>query len=80
MMVATSAEQVATYYSQAYHKLYKRTPKDLRILDGEWVVVNGARMRVIELEYLAAQLQREYTQGIEKKRSMVRRLLNWFQQ
>ncbi len=52
----------------------------LRAVDNDWVIVNGARMRVNELEYLTRQLQQEYTQGLEKKKSMVLRLLNWFKQ
>lgn len=79
-MVGVSAEHVIMSYAQAYQRLYQRTPKDLRILDHEWVIVNGARMRVVELEYLTLQLQREYNQGMERKRTVVQRLLNWFKQ
>lgn len=79
-MVGVGAEHTLHSYSQAYQRLYKRTPKDLRMIDHEWVIVNGARMRVMELEYLTLQLQREYNQGIERKRTVVQRLLNWFKQ
>lgn len=71
-------EKVAAHYTEAYEKLYKRTPRDLRVLDNEWVIVNGARMRVAELEYLTRQLQQEYNQGLEQRRGVVLRLLNWF--
>jgi hypothetical protein len=75
-----SAERALTGYAEAYHQLYNRTPNDLHAVDNDWVVVNGARMRVNELEYVTRQLQQEYTQGIAHKKSMVLRLLNWFKQ
>jgi hypothetical protein len=75
-----TAEQAMILYSNAYMKLYNRRPKDLRALDNGWVIVNGARMRVTELDYLTTQLVREYNQGLEQKRSIVNRLLNWFKQ
>ncbi len=74
----SSSEKAMLHYTDAYQKLYKRQPKDLRALDQEWVIVNGARMRVTELEYLTHQLQQEYKQGIAEKRGMVNRLLSWF--
>ncbi len=72
------ADQVLTHYVEAYQKLYNRMPKDLRALDNEWVVVNGARMRVAELEYLTQQLQQEYQAGLEQKKNIVARLVKWF--
>jgi hypothetical protein len=72
------SEKAMVHYTDAYSKLYNRLPKDLRALDHEWVIVNGARMRVSELEYLTHQLQQEYKQGLTEKRSMVHRLLGWF--
>ncbi|NDJ62576.1 MAG: hypothetical protein GYB67_15720 [Chloroflexi bacterium] len=75
-----SAEQAVFSYAEAYRKLYNRTPRDLRAVDNDWVIVNGARMRVTELEYLTQQLQQEYRQGIEQKRNLVTRLINWFKQ
>lgn len=76
-MIVSHPEKVIDHYADAYRKLYKRTPKDLQILDNDWVIVNGARMRVAELEYLTKQLQQEYTQGLVEKRNVVMRLLNW---
>ncbi len=67
-------------YAEAYQKLYRRMPKDLRALDNNWVVVNGARMRVSELEYLTKQLQQEYVQSLDERRGLVNRLLRWFKQ
>jgi hypothetical protein len=75
-----SSEKAMIHYAEAYQKLYKRTPKDLRALDSNWVVVNGARIRVSELEYLTKQLQQEYMQSRAEQRSIVNRLLNWFKQ
>lgn len=74
-----SSEKALIHYSEAYHRLYNRQPKDLRALDNGWVIVNGARMRLSELEHLTVQLQREYNQGREEKRGIVMRLLKWFQ-
>ena len=75
-----SSEKAMMHYAEAYQKLYKRMPKDLRALDNNWVMVNGARMRVSELEYLTKQLQQEYAQSVAHQRSIVNRLLNWFKQ
>ena len=71
-------EKVMHNYVEAYTKLYNRHPTDLRALDEEWVVVNGARMRVSELVYLTGQLQQEYRQAMNQKRNMVKRLISWF--
>ncbi len=77
-MATLPAEEVVTYYAKAYQKLYNRTPRDLEVLNDDWVIVNGARMRVSELEYLTNQLQQEYARGIEERRSVIKRLVNWF--
>ena len=79
-MMEQTAEQSMVLYSNAYLKLYNRRPKDLRALDNGWVIVNGARMQVSELDYLITQLMREYSQGVEQKRRIVNRLLKWFKQ
>ncbi len=78
MAMALPSEKVIDHYAEAYRKLYNRTPKDLEVIDSDWIVVNGARMRVAELEYLTQQLQQEYAQGISEKRNMVMRLVRWF--
>jgi hypothetical protein len=75
--VNLSAEQVMTHYAEAYRQLYNRLPRELRALDNNWVIVNGARMRVTELEYLTQQLQQEYKQGLPERRSVVLRLVKW---
>ena len=76
--MAVSSEQAMISYAEAYERLYKRIPRDLRAIDGNWVVVNGARMSVTELEYLTQQLQLEYRQGIADRRGVVSRLIKWF--
>lgn len=76
-MEVISAHQAMQHYAQAYERLYNRAPRDLRALDQEWVVVNGARMRAIELEHLTRQLQLEYSQSLAQKKSVVMRLLKW---
>ncbi len=72
-----SPDKVMSNYAQAYQKLYNRMPKDLRLLDHEWVIVNGARMRVTELEYLTRQILQEYNQTLGQKRTIVSRLIQW---
>lgn len=71
-------EQAMQRYTDAYRRLYKRAPREMRRLDEHWVVVNGSRIRVDELEYLTAQLERECGHEVEERRSIVNRLLKWF--
>ncbi|NDJ77652.1 MAG: hypothetical protein GYB65_15480 [Chloroflexi bacterium] len=71
-------EKAMARYLEVYLALYQREPKELRDLGDEWVLVNGARMRVDELENLAAELSREYQQVLSNKRSIVKKLMNWF--
>jgi len=71
-------EKAMAQYLQVYLSLYQRKPKELRDLGNNWVLVNGARMSVEELENLTSELNREYQQVLINKRSMVKKLLNWF--
>lgn len=71
-------DKVIAHYTEAYQKLYNRNPRDLEIIDNEWIIVNGARMRVAELEYLTKQLQLEYNQSKIEKRNILNRLITWF--
>ncbi len=73
-------DRVIAQYAEAYQKLYKRLPRDIQNLDNGWVIVNGARMRISELEYLTLQLQQEINQDLLKRRNVVTRLLKWFKQ
>jgi len=74
---AIHPNSIVESYVLAYQKLYKRHPKELRLLDEDWVIVNGARMRLSELAYLTTHLQKEYSQGLMDKRGALRRLINW---
>ena len=75
-----TAEQAMHGYASAYQKLYKRLPRDLRALDGTWIVVNGARIQAAELQFLTVRLEQEYAQAQEQKRSLVNRMIRWFKQ
>jgi hypothetical protein len=75
-----TSEQAIHIYTDAYNKLYKRQPKDIRVLDRDWVVVNGARMRVTELEFMTHQLEQEYRKATEGKKNVVLRLISWLKQ
>ncbi|MEL7435104.1 MAG: hypothetical protein AAFN11_14250 [Chloroflexota bacterium] len=56
-MASIQATTLAMHrYAEAYEKLYNRRPRDLRAVDDNWVIVNGARMPVTELELLTHQL------------------------
>ncbi|HVO71978.1 MAG TPA: hypothetical protein VMT24_18140 [Aggregatilineaceae bacterium] len=65
-------------YLDIYQSLYKRAPSELRDLGGQWILVNGARMTVQELDDLTNQLHRELQQEQARKRNLVKRLLAWF--
>jgi hypothetical protein len=71
-------EKVMTRYLEIYHALYRRTPSELRDLGNNWVLVNGARMTLEELDQLTGQLQHELEQEQIRKRNIVKRLLAWF--
>jgi hypothetical protein len=65
-------------YQNIYLSLYGRHPRELRDLGNTWVLVNGARMPVSELENLTDELHKEYQQVLANKRNLVKKLLNWF--
>ena len=48
------------------------------MLNAEWVVVNGARMHVNDLIGLTTQLYAEYKRTEAKKKSLVGRLIGFF--
>ncbi len=73
-----NTEKAMAKYLEIYQSLYRRAPTELRDLGGDWVLVNGARMSLVELEQLTEQLQRELQQEQNRKRSLVKRLLTWF--
>jgi hypothetical protein len=71
-------QQIINLYTQVYRQLYKKTPRDLSLLDNGRVIVNGAQMHISELEYLTRQLQLEYHQQTAARRNVVGRLIGWF--
>lgn len=75
--MSSFAEQVINQYKQAYQQLYNRTPQYLYVLDDEWVIVNGARMRATELQYVVQRLNEEYRQERAKQQSVIHRLISW---
>ncbi len=80
LMESVQPQQTLHQYARAYQQVYKALPRELRIIGDGWVCVNGARMRVVELEYLAQQLEFEHQQHLqrEERRSVVQRLIRWF--
>jgi len=72
-------ERSMAHYLEIYKTLYKRVPTELRDLGNNWVQVNGARMTITELEYLTIQLQSELIQERSQRKSIVNRLLRFFQ-
>lgn len=78
MAQLSTSENVMHNYAMAYEKLYNRRPRDLRAVDNDWVIVNGARMQISELEHLTRQLQLEYRQSVGNRRNVVSRLIKWF--
>ncbi len=73
-----NVEKAMARYLEIYQALYRRTPSELRDLGSNWVLVNGARMTVEELDMLTEQLQKELQQEQSRRRNIVKRLLNWF--
>jgi hypothetical protein len=76
--VGVNTEKSMARYLEIYQSLYRRAPSELRDLGGDWVLVNGARMTLTELDQLTEQLQRELQQEQARKRNLVKRLLTWF--
>jgi len=74
------AQSAMKRYQQAYRKLYQRDPRELRDLGTGWVLVNGARMQVNELDRLTDQMQSEYRQIVAQKRNVIERLLSWLRE
>ncbi len=72
-----NVEKAMARYLDIYQALYRRTPSELRDLGSNWVLVNGARMTVEELDQLTEQLQKELQQEQSRRRSIVKRLLSW---
>jgi hypothetical protein len=73
-----AAEQAIIKYAEAHERLYRRPPRGVRVLNQEWVIVNGAQIRVSELQHLTRQLTLEFEQSMAQRKSIVLRLLRFF--
>ena len=76
-MSSLQSDHVIGQYKVAYERLYNRTPQYLYVLDDNWVIVNGARMRTTELQYVTQRLEEEYHETVRKRQSLVKRLIRW---
>ncbi|MBL8147282.1 MAG: hypothetical protein JNL34_12935 [Anaerolineae bacterium] len=76
-MMETSAELALARYTEIYEKVYAHAPKDVRILSGDWLIVNGAQMRASELAQMTGLLEIEYAVKQGRKRNLASRLTNW---
>jgi hypothetical protein len=52
--------EVLASYCQVYEVIYKKQPSDVRVLRGDWVVVNGVQMHAQELAALTRTLIDEH--------------------
>lgn len=73
-------QRVASRYLDLYRKVYNREPKDLRVLDNNFVVVNHVQLRLTDLETLCEQLEEEYRSLKRQKRNTITRLMQWLRQ
>jgi hypothetical protein len=78
MAANLNSERIMARYLEIYQSLYRRAPSELRDLGNNWVLVNGARMTLQELEQLTEQLHHEFLLERERKRSVLKRLVGWF--
>lgn len=79
-MQAVSTDTAMMRFSSAYQKLFKRMPQDIYAVDSNWVIVNGARFQVVELEFLSAHMELQYKLVQEQKRGLINRLIRWLKQ
>ncbi|MFN8378549.1 MAG: hypothetical protein U0452_07745 [Anaerolineae bacterium] len=73
----TSAEIALTRYTEVYEKVYAHAPKEVRILSGDWLIVNGAQMRASELAQMTDLMELEHTLSQGRKRNLANRLTSW---
>ena len=76
----TSAELALARYTEVYEKVYAHAPKDVRILSGDWLIVNGAQLRASELSQMTELLELEHTLAQGRKRNIATRLTSWLRQ
>jgi hypothetical protein len=75
-----SADTAMRRFTSAYVKLFKRMPQDLHAIDGNWIIVNGARFQIVELEFLSAHMELQYKLVQQQKRGLINRLVRWLKQ
>lgn len=74
-------QKTITRYIQLYEALYDRQPKDVRVIDGEFILINNTQIRLADLKQLTQQLQHEYDakrRQQRQQRSTIQRLINFF--
>lgn len=76
----TSAELALARYTEIYEKVYAHAPKDVRILSGDWLIVNGAQLRASELSQMTELMEMEYSLSQGRKRNLASRLTGWLKQ
>jgi hypothetical protein len=76
----TSAEIALARYTAVYEKVYAHAPKDVRILSGDWLIVNGAQLRASELSQMTELLELEHQLAQGRKRNLATRLTGWMRQ
>jgi hypothetical protein len=79
-MVSPHTDERLAHYTEAYRKLYRCNPSELRLVDGDWVKVNGEQVSVAELDLLTQQIRREYEQIVDQRRQTVERLVGFLKQ
>ncbi len=75
-----NADTAMMRFTSAYVKLFKRMPQNLQAIDNNWVLVNGARFQIVELEFLSAHMELQYKLVQQQKRGLIQRLVRWLKQ
>ena len=79
-MVQRIADEVVVQYARAYERIHLRRPDDLRVIDHDWVILNGVRMSAAELQYLTDELRSEHDQSMAERRRTANRLVAFLSQ
>lgn len=73
----TKAERALTQYVSIYEKLHAAPPKDICILSGDWLLVDGAQLRASELARMSEQMERDYILAQARRRGIALRVASW---
>ena len=76
----TSAELALAHYAEVYERVYAHAPQDVRILSGDWLIVNGAQLRASELAKMTEVMEQEFSLAQGRKRNLATRLTSWLRQ